>query len=102
MSQRRSWFVLVCLAVVAVALGSFALLHRHLAHTPTVAAPIAANHAPIAAGRSGKLASDPRLRQSLEQLPLSFERRDWESAGGTRYVSSGPTKSFTANATRWT
>jgi hypothetical protein len=90
MSQRRSWFVLVCLAVVAFALGSFALLHRHLVHTPTVAAPIAANHAPMPAGRSGKLASDPRLRQSLEQLPLSFERRDWESAGGTRYVSSGP------------
>jgi hypothetical protein len=90
MSQRRSWFVLVCLAVVAVALGGFALRRRHLSHTPTVAAPIAANHARIAPGGSGKLASDPRLQQSLEQLPLSFERRDWESAGGTRYVSSGP------------
>jgi hypothetical protein len=93
MPQRRSSFVLVCLAVLAVVAlvaGSLALLHGHFSRKAGAPSTVAANRATAAATAPSKLASDPRLWQKLEQLPLSFERRDWDAAAGTRYVSSGP------------
>jgi hypothetical protein len=89
MSQRVTRILLPCLAVcLVVALGAYTLHRRH--RSGTSHSPAAANGASAKLGAQPNAAANPRLKQTLEQLPLSFERRDWDKATGTRFVSSGP------------
>ncbi len=89
MSQRFTRILLVCLSVcLMVALGAYTLHRRH-AGTRNSHSQIAANRATAKPAPQPNGAANPRLKQTLEQLPLSFERRDWDKGEGPRFVSSG-------------
>src|ERR1700722_6535619 len=78
----------IALAIAVVLAGTLALyvVRHRAANTPQIL-PTVASTSRVA---NRNHTADPRLTQSLAQLPLSFERRNWDQAQGEKFVSSGP------------
>jgi hypothetical protein len=83
MPARR---IALAIAVVLAGTLAFYVVRHRAASTPQIL-PAVASTSRVA---NRNHTADPRLTQSLAQLPLSFERRNWEKAQGEKFVSSGP------------